>query len=443
LQGADPESSAVASAFLKKCEFINESLDESLDNMKFLDGIKRQVEICVDATDFYLIRSAIKKVMKSLRHAWMLSKYYNTDEKIVGMLRKMTVVLLFRVKNFVRLEELSPDPHVVLAKASNSVLLLDEWQGSFHKTKSEIERSEREKRWEFSTLEIFSPIKHAKRVCRDMIVAAMDIANLNVCFSDKFESATEEKEIIREAKAKVQQLVKSFSALTFDIFSNSVVHHWENHLNWFKRESRFLEVKMTSQAAKMFARLRSAKVASEAVREMLLALQQAQQQQAAAAAAAADSQYNNQDMVIRDAFVQNFPKIVDKFISEIKESRLRFVIQSESSNSPPPPIASDMLPPISGAICWANGILTGLDETLDVMRSIENLVASNTSDRRRQREIEEKRRKGDDWQRRKQKWEEANDLYTKFSDELSAYKQKQYEEWCAHVSDILSQNLTR
>ena len=63
------------------CTLVNESLDEAEDNMKFLDGIKKQVEICVVATDFSLIRTAIKKVMKSLRYAWMLSKYYNTDEK--------------------------------------------------------------------------------------------------------------------------------------------------------------------------------------------------------------------------------------------------------------------------------------------------------------------------------------------------------------------------
>ena len=66
------------------CSIVNESLDEAEDNMKFLDGIKKQVEICVMATDFSLIRTAIKKVMKSLRHAWMLSKYYNTDEKEIS-----------------------------------------------------------------------------------------------------------------------------------------------------------------------------------------------------------------------------------------------------------------------------------------------------------------------------------------------------------------------
>ena len=70
-----------ANNFYRMCTLVNESLDEAEDNMKFLDGIKKQVEICVVAKDFSLIRTAIKKVMKSLRHAWMLSKYYNTDEK--------------------------------------------------------------------------------------------------------------------------------------------------------------------------------------------------------------------------------------------------------------------------------------------------------------------------------------------------------------------------
>ena len=77
------EETAIGEAqnFCHSCNFVNESLYEAEDNMKFLDGIKKQVEICVEATDFSVIRIAIKKVMKSLRHAWMLSKYYNTDEK--------------------------------------------------------------------------------------------------------------------------------------------------------------------------------------------------------------------------------------------------------------------------------------------------------------------------------------------------------------------------
>ena len=40
--------------------------------------------------------------MKSLRSAWMLSKHYNTDANIIGLLDKITLILLTRVRSFVR-----------------------------------------------------------------------------------------------------------------------------------------------------------------------------------------------------------------------------------------------------------------------------------------------------------------------------------------------------
>ena len=375
------------------------------------------------------------------------------------MLRKITIVLLVRVKNFVRLEELA-EPTLVLVKASNSMMLLDEWQCSFHKTKMEIETSEREKRWEFSTLEIFSPIRHAKRICRDMIDTAMDIANLNLCFSEKFERATQEQTIIQEARAKVTYLVTTFPGLTFDIFSSTVFHHWENHLNWFKRESRFLEVKITSQSKKMFTSLTSAKSAAEAMISLI-------NQTGGLHSQSLPLPRKNYQLVIKDAFVTNIPMVVDKFIGEIKEQRQRFLALSAS---PSPPIAQPEMPPISGTICWADGILERLDTTLGVMKSIEKVVQSsavsdsdndkygfNTECIKKEDNLGNGEKAGADVtgpsevdacdadviRGRNKKWTQATYIYDEFRNELFAYKQRQYQGWCAHVSDILAQNLTR
>ena len=376
------------------------------------------------------------------------------------MLRKITLVLLVRVKNFVRLEELA-EPTMVLEKASNSMMLLEEWQCSFHKTKMEIETSEREKRWEFSILQIFSPIRHAKRICRDMIDTAMDIANLKLCFSEKFETATHEPAIIQEARAKVTHLVGTFPALTFDIFSSTVFHHWENHLSWFKRESRFLEVKITSQSKKMFAKLTSAKSAAEALISLISKTGGLHTQ-------SLPLPRQNDQMVIKDAFVTNIPMVVDTFIGEIEEQRQRFLALSAS---PSPPIAQPEMPPISGTICWADGILEQLDATLDVMKSIEKFVedsAISSDDVNDKYEHGgESVEQGDDLgsgekggtevkgtskgetrgadviRGRSKKWIQALNIYNNFRDQLFAYKQRQYQGWCAHVSDILAQNLTR
>ena len=356
------------------------------------------------------------------------------------MLRKVSIVLLVRVKNFVLLEELA-QPFSVIVKASNSMMLLEEWQHSFHKTKMEIETSERERRWEFATQEIFMPIRHAKRICQDMIAIAMNIASLNMCFSEKFEIATRERTIIQDARAKVSRLVDTFPGLTFDIFSRAVFHQWENHLNWFKRENRFLEVEITSQSEKMFAHLNSAMVAAEAMISLISQTRDL------------NSQYlklslppQRQQLAIQDSFVSNVPMIVDKFVTEMKDQREKFLDLSGSSS---PPIAHPEMPPISGTICWADGILMQLDETLGVMKSIEKLVqkfesAGKEDDYGKQEDFGKDKtfisgevKFGETTARgskhcaesiiQRRKWEQATHIYNEIRRELFEYKQRQYQ----------------
>ena len=189
-------------------------MDEALDNMKFLRGIKKHVEILHTANDFKLLKSTLRKVMKSLRYAWMLSKHYNTDEKIVGLIGKVNVILRVRVCSFVQLKELG-SPDKVHEKAQQSLLLLQEWEMAFQQTRLEIERSEREKRWEFSVRAIFEPINHAKEICADVINISSTIGKLSVCFSPLFVDCTLNTKILKEANQKIEELAQSFSSLRF------------------------------------------------------------------------------------------------------------------------------------------------------------------------------------------------------------------------------------
>ena len=123
------------------------------------------------------------------------------------------------------------------------------------------------------------------------------------------------------------------------------------------------------------------------------------------------------------------------------------------------------MPPISGAICWADQILSGLDETLAVMKSIETPDSGSDASGRfndledndgeslshgednlgNQEEDCRRRfdRPGGQSLEQSRKWREASHLYSAFRKQLSEYRQGQYELWCGRVSDILVQNLTR
>ena len=380
-----------AEVFFSTSKIIDASLEEALDNLKFLKSIRRHVEICSNEESFAVIKATLQKVMKSLRNAWMLSKYYNTDERILRLLQKITTILLSRVCNYIKLNELQ-DPMLVREKATSAFQLLSEWEDRFHETRIAIEASERETRWEFSVQHIFAPIQHAKRICRDVKKAANELANLHSCFSNSLQNATQKDETLKQAQAKIEEFVKSFNDLTFDIFSDSSIHHWENHLDWFKREIRFLEVSSVSLLRDVFNELVSAKQAVLSVTEMI-------------------SKGHNQ--FIGDAILKNISLVVKRFHQEIANSSAVFEKDKAS-----PPISGDDVPPISGSIYWATNIMEQLDETLNHMKAI-NVIS--------QTEV----------------WKQTEASYMAFRQELESYKHSQYLEWCNKVSDILDQNLTR
>ena len=53
------------SEFVSHARGVEEMLEEAGDNMKFLSGIKRQVEVCSSATSIELIKTTIQKVRKN------------------------------------------------------------------------------------------------------------------------------------------------------------------------------------------------------------------------------------------------------------------------------------------------------------------------------------------------------------------------------------------
>ncbi len=380
----------LCSDFISKCALVSERLEEAMDNMKFLSGIKRQVEVCTNATEIPTIQAMIPKVIKSLRSAWTLSKHYNSDKNMIGLLGKVTFILLLRVRNFVQLEML-PEPQELLSKVRGSLQLLTDWEKAFHQTRLAIEESGREARWEFSVKDIFQPAKHSKQICRDVITIAERVQGVFFCFSKALAEATLAQEEIEEVKKTMGDLVASYSSLQYDVFSESNLHHWDYHLGWFQRGVRMLEVKAVGLCEKIFDELVSAKAAVTAVTDMMEVPER-------------------NDNICR-TMLNKVPKIMRQFLSELNERWREF-----DANCQHPPIA-DHLPPISGSIYWAREISERLSDTMSAM---QKLSSCQTDD-----------------------WKQVVETYESFQEKLEEYTERQYQEWCARVSDILEQNLTR
>ncbi len=396
--------------FVQKFKKVCESLEEAEDNMKFLNGIKRQVEVCSKSSNIDVIKATIPKVLKCLRSAWTLSKYYNTDENIISLLQKITNILLIRVKSLVNLSELG-DPESTLLKAASSVSLLSEWEHAFHDTRLAIERSGREARWEFGVQDLFRPVHHIKSVCHDVMRVSRALRGTAACFSTALAEATHNQTRLLEANSTLRDLTASFASLQYDVFSESTLHHWQNHLSWFDREGRFLEVASVGVLDDVFEALVSSQEALEAVAEMI--------------------RRPERNAQIWKVVIASMPKVVEQFTREVKESTKDF-----QENCRSPPIHGD-LPPISGSIYWAREIKEKLASTMEAMRTVKESIRQMESKGEEEEKEEEEDEDKDDL------WQDAVSLYESFCGELTAYTHRQYGEWCARVSDILAQNLTR
>ncbi len=391
----EAEDKKMAAEFADKFARLCQSLEEAEDNIKFLSGIKRQVDHCTKTEDLDTIRATIPKMLKCLRSAWTLSKHYNTDENIISLLERITSIFTTRVRSLVRLSELS-DAARARQAAARSVELLDEWEGAFHATRLAIERSGREARWEFGVQELFRAAHHIRAVCVDVMFVSRALRSLSACFSQELSDATRSRARLKEANATIADLTKSFASLPYDVFSDSSAHHWQNQLSWFRRESRFLEVTSVGILDDVFETLVSSKAAVSALTSML--------------------RQGESNAEIWKVVVANFPKVVRQFIAEVEEQTESFL---EHNTNPPIP---DDLPPISGSISWARGIMARLEETKEMLSSVLGQI-DGCPDRAL--------------------WAKAVALYEGFRGELADYSRRQYHEWCERVSGILAQNLTR
>ena len=325
-------------------------LEEAQDNVKFLGTIRKPTEVLVTSHDFKEMRMTLPNLMNSLRNIWMLSKHYNTDEQICGLLDKITNIILTRVRGFVDFDLLhTPNQAVDMALECRS--LLTGWHESFLKTRQAIEESGREARWEFSVQKQFNHVQHAAHVCSDIASVADIISQLQFCFTEELIASTKNPNTIMAARQRCNENISSFAKLQYDAFDPTNAHHWQNHIAWFRREVRFIDAESATIAEEVYDHLQSAKLAIDALHAMM------------------KTKYR-QDIGKR--FIAKVGLIIRKFILEIDEAEKVFLNQKED-----PPLAEN-LPPISGAIYWSNDIEKDLNLTLKSLSAVSDVTGHDT-----------------------------------------------------------------
>ena len=194
-----------------------EFLEEADDHVRFLGTIESSLGVIATTDNFDRVSETIPGVASSLRNIWLLSKCFNTDEKIHSLIFMISQLINERVVNAIQLVEFK-NPAELQVILKNCVTVLERWKKSFLKTRMDIEQSRKEKRWEFDLNVIFADTDHINTICKDMILICRILMEIKNCFCEEMKEITTKPKFLQAAIEKIEATVQGLYEMKFNPF---------------------------------------------------------------------------------------------------------------------------------------------------------------------------------------------------------------------------------
>ena len=194
-----------------------EYLEEADDHVRFLGTIESSLQVIATTDNFDRVSETIPGVASSLRNIWLLSKCFNTDEKIHSLIFMISQLINQRVVSAIQLVEFKhPDQLQLVLR--NCVTVLERWKKSFLNTRMDIELSRKEKRWEFDLNLIFADTDHINTICKDMILICRILMEIKNCFCEEMKEITTKPKFLQSAIQKIEATVQGLYEMKFNPF---------------------------------------------------------------------------------------------------------------------------------------------------------------------------------------------------------------------------------
>ena len=180
---------------------------EAKDNVKFLGTLERHFKNIAHGANFAIVLDTIPAMMNSLRMVWVISRHYNTDERMVPLMERIAWELCERAARVVNVRtifrQVEADfalyldslwsyawfcfvcflifwfkfvlfcfsretiPHIK-ESASLALKMLELWKQAYLDVRKKIEQSGRDARWEFDRRRLFDRSDYIAQICSDI-----------------------------------------------------------------------------------------------------------------------------------------------------------------------------------------------------------------------------------------------------------------------------------
>lgn len=334
--------------FLSLSNLIQREAVAAEDNLKFLSSLEKPCQALAKAEPKDIL-PILPKILYCVRMIWNISRFYNTEERLAGLLRKVSNEITNRCCKKISLDEIfESDVEECMTGLRESIRAGEAWKRVYQATAAAVKaRSARS--WDFDVTSIFAHTDAFVQRCRDML----EVCEAQLQFAPKTEMptfggtrGTEITKSILDIQVSFQKLVTGLRSLNYGILDVTATQ-WHDDYNVFKSGVKDLEVMMTNVIMLAFDCVTSL----ESHEELLEAFQSMAKRES-----------------IRRCVEKKTSECYAEFLQELNIVKKHYVQPDQKGRSPPD---RRSCPKYAGAALWAVSLSRRLEWPMEKLVAAE------------------------------------------------------------------------
>ncbi|CAM9109021.1 unnamed protein product [Choristocarpus tenellus] len=362
---------------------------EAKDNVKFLTTLERHFKN-IGQGSLSTTLDTLPSMMNAIRMVWVISRHYNTDERMVPLMELIAGEIASKVETRINIRTiLMKSPEAAKNMITEARKVLESWHATYMDVRHRIEESGTDHRWEFDRKRLFEQTNYMARVCGDLLEVATVLDQFHKFLGPELKAVTGESAGIDGIMERVDGLALPLNKVPFDIFDMKYKDSWHTVMQHFRQQVEEIEDMTKSFIEQSFQKLRSAEGAFELVQ-------------------------NFQNIQSRDSIHQQinerYKDILSQYTKELDHINNIFNTYKAS-----PPIYKNY-PAVAGAIAWARDLYNRAKKPILRFKAHDGLLTSTFGEQVKQR-------------------------YLVFAHAVDSYSTRLYVEWEQRVGAVATEKL--
>lgn len=362
---------------------------EAKDNVKFLTTLERHFKNIASGS-FSAIADTLPSMMNAIRMVWIISRHYNTDERMVPLMERIASEIVDKVAVEINVHTiLRKSPENALHAIEEAKMVLELWHSTYIKVRERIEASGTDHRWEFDRKRLFEQTNYMAKICENLQEVATVLDQFNKFLGPELKSVTGDSQGIDEVMARVESLIAPFESVPFKIFDRGYKTSWESVMVQFRDKVSEIEHMTRKFIDTSFQKLRSA----EGAFDLLQNFQNIQSRES-----------------INKQMMEKYKDILMQYTKELEKLEEQFHRYKHR-----PPVYKNH-PPVAGAISWSRALYLRAKKPILRFRTMNDLLKSPHG-------------------------EEVKDKYLVFARAVDAYIKQLHKDWKEKVPALTNECL--